>query len=87
MEGCVDKVIKRVFIAEGCIPCCACEAECPDVFDVQDDNTYIRPGSESFYLSHRKQIEEASDGCPVAVIKIEYTDGTRYISYGEMPPG
>ncbi|HTL98488.1 MAG TPA: ferredoxin, partial [Holophagaceae bacterium] len=69
MEDSRFKIIKRVFIAEGCIPCFACEAECPEVFDVRDDDTYIRPDAAEYFLSQKANIEEAADGCPVAVIK------------------
>ena len=86
MEDSQFKIIRRVFIAEGCIPCCACEAECPEVFDVGTENTYIRLNAAEYFLSHKSRIEEAADGCPVAVIKIEYVDGSRYLSYGERPP-
>ena len=34
--------ITKVWIEEGCIVCNACEAECPDVFNVTDTTCTIR---------------------------------------------
>lgn len=34
--------VKSVWVVEGCILCGACEAECPDVFVVNDDSAVIK---------------------------------------------
>ena len=31
------QIITKVWIAPGCIVCDACENDCPEVFDVQED--------------------------------------------------
>ena len=57
----------HVKIENGCIACGVCESLCPDVFKVVDnciaDNTKV-PGNEA-------ACREASQACPVDVIKIE----------------
>ena len=58
--------VSKVWIAEGCIVCDACEAIFPEVFDVTDDTCLIRVGAP---LDNGLLIEEAADACPVEVIK------------------
>ena len=43
MAEATHKVITKVWIAPGCIVCDACENDCPEVFDVQEDTCLIRP--------------------------------------------
>lgn len=51
-----------------CTMCGACEAICPDVFEVPEKMIL----KEGFDLSLTEEIEEAAEGCPVATIAIEY---------------
>jgi len=60
--------LKKVWIAPGCIVCNACEDIYPEVFDVQADNCFIRPGAP---LDDGLRVEEAAEACPVEVIKFE----------------
>lgn len=65
--------ITKVWIAPGCIVCDACETECPEVFDVQEETCLIRPEAEkaAFTQPLTPSIIEAAEGCPVEVIKFE----------------
>jgi ferredoxin len=60
--------INKVTIMEGCISCGVCEAECPDVFEMQDI-AVIKKGVELVIFAD--QIRAAAEGCPVKIIKIE----------------
>ncbi len=59
-------VVSKVWIEPGCIVCDACEAIAPDVFEVLEDTCIIRPEAP---LLDGLKIEEATDACPVEVIK------------------
>lgn len=65
--------IVKVWIAPGCIVCDACETDCPEVFDVQEENCVIRPDAEKseFTTPRTPSIIVAAEGCPVDVIKYE----------------
>jgi cytochrome b6-f complex iron-sulfur subunit len=65
--------IVKVWIAPGCIVCDACETDCPEVFDVQEDTCYIRPPAKdaAFTKPLTPSIIIAAEGCPVDVIKYE----------------
>src|SRR6476659_7046957 len=67
------QVITKVWIAPGCIVCDACENDCPEVFDVQEQTCLIRPPamSEAFLRPLTPSLIVASEGCPVDVIKFE----------------
>ncbi|MDX1682397.1 MAG: Rieske 2Fe-2S domain-containing protein [Phycisphaeraceae bacterium] len=67
-----EEVVK-VWIDPGCIVCDACEAECPEVFDVQEETCLIRPDAQDaeFTKPLTPSIIEAAEGCPVDVIKFE----------------
>lgn len=67
-----EEVVK-VWIAPGCIVCDACETDCPDVFEVQEETCIIRPDahSEDFTKPLTPSIKVAAEGCPVDVIKFE----------------
>src|SRR5690348_11837767 len=67
------KEIVKVWIAPGCIVCDACEADCPEVFDVQEETCVIRPEAmkADFTKPLTPSIITASEGCPVDVIKFE----------------
>ena len=77
-----EKDILRVFVVEGCTICNACEAECPEVFKLDESKPVsimtaeFTPDAESYFKSHRDKIEAAAHGCCVQVIGIEYTDGS-----------
>ncbi len=65
--------VVKVWIAPGCIVCDACEAECPEVFDVQEETCIIRPPAQadSFTRPLTPSIIAAAEGCPVDVIKFD----------------
>lgn len=67
------KEIVKVWIAPGCIVCDACEADCPEVFDVQEETCVIRAEAKSadFTKPLTPSIITAAEGCPVDVIKFE----------------
>ena len=58
--------IKKVWIDEGCIACGLCEEICPEVFELKDLATVIESVN---YSNYEGQIKEASESCPVEVIK------------------
>ena len=58
--------IKKGWIEEGCIACGLCEQICPDVFELNDLATVIEGVN---YSDYEGQIKEASESCPVEVIK------------------
>ncbi len=65
--------VVKVWIAPGCIVCDACESDCPEVFDVQEETCVIRPEAlkAEFTRPLTPSIITASEGCPVDVIKYE----------------
>jgi ferredoxin len=67
------KIITKVWIAPGCIICDACETECPEVFEVQDESSTIRTEAMNieFLLQLSQSIVKAAEACPVEVIKFE----------------
>src|SRR5256885_5401667 len=67
------QIITKVWIAPGCIVCDACENDCPEVFDVQEDTCLIRPPAQNaeFLKPLTPSIIVAAEGCPVEVIKYE----------------
>lgn len=72
----LQKVISKVWIAPGCIVCDSCENDCPEVFDVQEETCVIRPPAMSaeFLKPLSASIVVAAEGCPVDVIKFDYTE-------------
>src|SRR3954467_1499576 len=66
-------IVTKVWIAPGCIVCDACENDCPEVFDVQEETCLIRPPAQSadFLKPLTPSIIVAAEGCPVEVIKYE----------------
>jgi ferredoxin len=81
----VGKTIVKVYIEEGCIPCSACEAECPKVFGETPDSAYVLEGADAFFEHEKDNIESAVYGCPVQVIKVLYSDGSIY-GTGDLGP-
>src|SRR3954451_10629769 len=67
------QIITKVWIAPGCIVCDACENDCPEVFDVQEETCLIRPPAMNaeFLKPLTPSIIIAAEGCPVEVIKFE----------------
>lgn len=49
---------------ETCIGCGACEATCPDVFEIIDGKAHVKAGAET----SKPCVKEAIDGCPVNAI-------------------
>lgn len=58
--------ISKVWVEEDCISCGACEAVCPEVFEVQDISQ-VKEGVN--FEDYEAEIKEAAEGCPVEVIK------------------
>jgi len=58
--------IAKVWVEDGCISCGVCEDICPQVFLIKDISTVIEDINFSEYDA---KIREATDGCPVEVIK------------------
>lgn len=58
--------IKKVWIEDGCTACGLCEDICPEVLKVEDMATVIQAVN---YPDYEEQIKEASESCPVEVIK------------------
>ena len=58
--------IKKVWIEEGCSACGLCEDICPEVFKLEDLATVIEGVN---YSDYEWLIKEASESCPVEVIK------------------
>ena len=65
--------MKRVYIADGCVGCGACQSICPNVFKV-DDTASIR--EDASIIDNKNGIVDASimdamEICPVNVIKFK----------------
>jgi ferredoxin len=58
--------ITKVWIEEDCTACGVCEDICPDVFLVKDISTIIEDVN---YAEFTAKIKEASESCPVDVIR------------------
>jgi cytochrome b6-f complex iron-sulfur subunit len=82
-------VITKVWIAPGCIVCDACENDCPEVFDVQEDTCLIRPpaASPDFLAPLTPSIIVAAEGCPVEVIKYETKEVPGKAPWADQPAG
>ena len=73
--------------------CDACTTTCPEVFylapaegqsgDLQ--SAIVKADAGDYFQSKWQQVHHAAEGCCVAVIKIEYVDGSRS-KYGEEVP-
>ncbi len=63
----MNKNIKKVWIAPGCITCGRCEFIAPEVFEVTDV-AHVKNGVD--FAQHASTIEQASSTCPVQVIKL-----------------
>ena len=60
--------IKKVYIVPGCISCGTCEAVCPQVFEVK---AVAEVKEDADFAAHEEEIKEATEICPVSVIKYE----------------
>jgi ferredoxin len=61
--------IKKVWIEEGCIGDGICNEVCPGVFDLNDDGeAFVKDDAE---LTDIVGIKEATEQCPVEIIKYE----------------
>ena len=49
---------------ELCIGCGACEAVCPDVFEMMDGKAVVKAGSDT----SKPCVKNAKEGCPVDAI-------------------
>ena len=50
-----------------CIGCGACQAICPDVFQIEDDG--LAAAKDNINDNNKEDAIDAKDGCPVAAIK------------------
>lgn len=60
--------INKVWIEEGCTSCGLCESISPEVFVVEDEAAVIEG---AIFAGNESGIVEASESCPVDVIKYE----------------
>jgi ferredoxin len=61
--------IKKVWIEEDCTACELCVDTCPEVFEMGDELAQVKKGAD---LSGNEDcIREATENCPVEVIKIQ----------------
>jgi len=83
------QVITKVWIAPGCIVCDACENDCPEVFDVQEQTCLIRPPAMNadFLKPLTPSIITAAEGCPVEVIKYETAEVPGAAPWANQPEG
>ena len=89
-------VVAKVWIEDDCITCDACEDIAPEVFEVTDEtskilaavrtdgtfdrNTGKAPLAGDFGTQYGELILEASEACPVEIIKYELvTDGAEVV--------
>lgn len=55
---------------DACISCGACEAICPDVFELDDEGISCVK-EEPVKEEHQESVREACDTCPTGAIEIE----------------
>jgi ferredoxin len=63
--------VKNVWIIEGCIVCDLCEDTAPDVFDVTETTSTIKPDHKDRWSDMSDAIIDSAVGCPVNVIHYE----------------
>jgi cytochrome b6-f complex iron-sulfur subunit len=83
------EIVTKVWIAPGCIVCDACENDCPEVFDVQEDTCLIRPPAlkQDYLKPLTPSIKVAAEGCPVDVIKFETVAVEGKPPWADLPVG
>src|SRR5919106_968470 len=81
------QIVTKVWIAPGCIVCDACENDCPEVFDVQEETCLIRPPAlkPDFLAPLTPSIIVAAEGCPVDVIKFETKEVPGKAPWADQP--
>jgi ferredoxin len=67
----MEKNMKKVWIAPGCITCGRCEFIAPEVFEVSDV-AHVKDDIDP--ARHASAIQEAAKTCPVQVIKYALQD-------------
>jgi ferredoxin len=66
--------ITKVWLEQSdCISCEACEANCPEVFEMADGECRVKPeAADPAYLAPlTDKVKEAAAACPVECIKFE----------------
>ena len=81
------QVVTKVWIAPGCIVCDACENDCPEVFDVQEETCIIRPPAlkQDYLKALSPSIKVAAEGCPVDVIKFDVVEVEGKAPWADLP--
>jgi len=66
-----DELVAQVWIEEGCILCDECTSNCPEVFEIRQENCFIRAQARmaDFVRPLSELIIETAAECPVGVIK------------------
>lgn len=68
-QGGFSTMAKRCRVNENCIGCGACEATCPDAFELVDGVAQFKHAEVPADLE--EAVQEAADGCPVQAIEVE----------------
>ena len=55
---------------DACIGCGACQAVCPEVFELDDDG-YAKTIKNEIKDEEKDAVIEASEGCPTSAIKVK----------------
>lgn len=61
-------MIKKVTINPGCVSCGACQASCPEVFEIKGIS---QVKNEADLNANEQKIKEVSRVCPVECIEVE----------------
>ncbi len=62
--------MKAKVIDDACIGCGACQAVCPEVFEIGDDG-YADAKVENINDSNKDSVREAAESCPTGAIEVE----------------
>lgn len=55
---------------DACIGCGACQAVCPEVFELDDDG-YAKTIKNEIKDEEKDEVIEASEGCPTSAIEVK----------------